>query len=1086
MASISLRDYHSNLEKMLRQDVTDRVIAHCRHILQTYPRNGQTYRLLGRSLAASGQWERAGDIMRRVLAIYPDDFEAHYSLGDVYTHTGQLEAAIWHTERALEIQPNEGVVMERLRKLYRDHQNKTITKIPLTSSAAARQYLRSGMFNKAVDTLQQALQRQPNRSDLRLLMTQSYWENGLVVEAAETAFDLLDTLPYCFAANHIVAGLWLRENRPSDATPYLANLEQVDPYAALELVEGRAVPNETFMIEELDFQRAAQSELVASGADLFGDLELEDVDEAAVIEAADAEVTAQSVAVGSDDFFAAEIPADWAEESAEPGEVAVAGNDEDPLAWMNEDAGDEDDPLAWMNEDAGAAVAATADDDDPLAWMNEDAGAADAVDEDDPLAWMDQDGSGLTGMLQEDAVVDDGADPLAWMDQGGSGLTGMLDDSPEDPLAEGGDPLAWMDDGGAAEDDDPLAWMDGDVAEPEAVADDAQASISESSDPLAWLQSSGGEFLDEGDEAEPIFSETDALRSDNEDVFEGANPADPMAWLADDFIDPEAAEDSSAEDDDPLAWLVSPEPEVDPLELVETGPLADPALNTTDDDIPDWMLDDSGLDDAFGMEAMQADGDGFADLFGDSTESDSDGDGFADLFGDDVEPDGADDISAELFGDATDTAAADDEFADLFGDASDAGDADADLADLFGDTSDGDDDGGLAGLFDEATAADDADVADDEWLTSSADAVDGMNPLDDDDEPEWLAGADYETPPAIEPEAVDEDLDWMKGFDDLEPAAEFADDAPDDSLDWMTSDSSGSESGSEPVDVDTGSLSWMTGADEASDADEDTGDALDWMTQLDLDSEEEPVSGMDLEATDGFDNEEDDDSFSWLDGESDEASGGTDSLDWLADIEAEDDTDTGEAVTSSTSDWLADIDEGDIADEEITGNFDLSDIVPEDGSLDIEADAAAIADGDAPSWLEEARAKGTGPLSLAGMDDDDDDMDWLEEPAGDLFAEEEAETEMDDNNFDDAFGNDEPDWLGGLGDDDGGEESLDDLFAAASDEPTGEEEPSWLSDLDGGEEEPSEAGVMMSDDNMDALFGDDDDSEPDWLGGLGD
>ena len=85
----------------------------------------------------------------------------------------------------------------------------------------ARQYVRNGLYNQAIETLQTTLERSPKRVDLRLLLAQTLWTAGKEVESAETALDVLETLPYCVEANRILTTLWLDEGRPSDAQRYL-------------------------------------------------------------------------------------------------------------------------------------------------------------------------------------------------------------------------------------------------------------------------------------------------------------------------------------------------------------------------------------------------------------------------------------------------------------------------------------------------------------------------------------------------------------------------------------------------------------------------------------------------------------------------------------------------------------------------------------------------------------------------------------------------------------------------------------------------------------------------------------------------
>ena len=43
MAKISLRSYHQDIERLIESGRTDEAIAHCRYILESYPKYADTY-----------------------------------------------------------------------------------------------------------------------------------------------------------------------------------------------------------------------------------------------------------------------------------------------------------------------------------------------------------------------------------------------------------------------------------------------------------------------------------------------------------------------------------------------------------------------------------------------------------------------------------------------------------------------------------------------------------------------------------------------------------------------------------------------------------------------------------------------------------------------------------------------------------------------------------------------------------------------------------------------------------------------------------------------------------------------------------
>ena len=91
--------------------------------------------------------------MRRVLSIFPDDREAHAGLSEVYRIEKRPDDAIWHLERAFEQTPNDQTILDNLREMYRKYHKTEHGKVQLTAAAVARQYIRNGLYDQAIDLL---------------------------------------------------------------------------------------------------------------------------------------------------------------------------------------------------------------------------------------------------------------------------------------------------------------------------------------------------------------------------------------------------------------------------------------------------------------------------------------------------------------------------------------------------------------------------------------------------------------------------------------------------------------------------------------------------------------------------------------------------------------------------------------------------------------------------------------------------------------------------------------------------------------------------------------------------------------------
>ncbi len=264
MAEISLRAYQNELESLLSESRHDEVIAHARHILKSQPKNLRAYQQLGDALAAGGRWQEVGSVLRRALAAQPQDFHAHSQLARAYQNLGEYDRAIWHAERALDQKPSDQEAIGRVRELYRAHRNEEIDRLQLTAAALAQQQIRGNLLTEALGTLATALERSPQRVDLQLLRARALWLDGQRMDAAESALDILDRLPYAIDANRIMTELWLTEQRPSDAQTFLERINELDPYLAYLMATGEEAPEDLLKLERLDYSALAQrgSEIV--------------------------------------------------------------------------------------------------------------------------------------------------------------------------------------------------------------------------------------------------------------------------------------------------------------------------------------------------------------------------------------------------------------------------------------------------------------------------------------------------------------------------------------------------------------------------------------------------------------------------------------------------------------------------------------------------------------------------------------------------------------------------------------------------------------------------------------------------------
>lgn len=256
MAEISLRAYVKQIDDLIERDQLDEAIAHSRHILETYPKHLDTYRLLGKSYLEAKRYGDATDIFQRVLSAVPDDFVSHIGMAIVREDEGNLDAAIWHMERAYETKPANQAIRQELSRLIGRRDGLEPHKIRLTRGALARQYAQGELYAQAIAELRSALKEDSDRPELQVLLATMYWKSGQGVEAKDVCTQILERLPFCRDANRIMAAMLQQQDKSSEAGEYHRRLAALDPYASF--VENAGIDPETVdansvRIERLDW-----------------------------------------------------------------------------------------------------------------------------------------------------------------------------------------------------------------------------------------------------------------------------------------------------------------------------------------------------------------------------------------------------------------------------------------------------------------------------------------------------------------------------------------------------------------------------------------------------------------------------------------------------------------------------------------------------------------------------------------------------------------------------------------------------------------------------------------------------------------
>ncbi|MBI2333770.1 MAG: tetratricopeptide repeat protein, partial [Chloroflexi bacterium] len=231
MAKVSLRIYNREIERLIEQGHTDEAIAHCRHILKTFPKHLETYRLLGKAYLEARRYGEAVDIFGRLLMAVPDDFVAHVGLSIIRDEENKLDDAIWHMERAYEVQSSNAAIQSELQRLYGRRDGMEPPKVRLTRGALARIYVAGELYPQAIAEIRGVLAEDPQRVDMQVLLALSYFKSGQRADATDLCNQLLKRYAYTFDANRIMVELIPSSAGAESTQVYRMHIAELDPYS---------------------------------------------------------------------------------------------------------------------------------------------------------------------------------------------------------------------------------------------------------------------------------------------------------------------------------------------------------------------------------------------------------------------------------------------------------------------------------------------------------------------------------------------------------------------------------------------------------------------------------------------------------------------------------------------------------------------------------------------------------------------------------------------------------------------------------------------------------------------------------------
>ena len=278
MAKVSLRIYNREIETLIDQGQIDEAVGHCHHILKTFPKHLETYRLLGKAYLEARRYNDAGDIFSRVLMSVPNDFVSHAGMSVIADEREKLNEAIWHMQRAFEAQPSNAAVQGELQRLYGRRDGVEPPKIRMTSGALANVYVQGELYAQAIAEIMSVEAQDPGRMDMQVLLADAYFRSGQRVEASQMASKLLEKSPYCYDANRILVEILPETSRSESTQVYRHRVNALDPYAAFtkgSIFNTDDVADAAINLERLDWQPGSAPQL-SSGWEDSAAIELDD------------------------------------------------------------------------------------------------------------------------------------------------------------------------------------------------------------------------------------------------------------------------------------------------------------------------------------------------------------------------------------------------------------------------------------------------------------------------------------------------------------------------------------------------------------------------------------------------------------------------------------------------------------------------------------------------------------------------------------------------------------------------------------------------------------------------------------------
>lgn len=229
--NVSLDELQASAEAACSEGELERARALAVHVLSRFRASLWATRLLAQVFQRQGRLEESINQYRSVVSVNPLDGGAYLAMAEAAADAGQAAEAA------------------RFQKLADDHWSSRLGPLkPLPRSISTSRLAilqeRSGLWPQAIDSLRRAIDSDPTRIDLHLLLARGLYLMRSFDQCQEVVTALLAASPDCLEGNILAAALCQRNGHGDEAESFVARAYACDPTGACIgalLLEGEAL-----------------------------------------------------------------------------------------------------------------------------------------------------------------------------------------------------------------------------------------------------------------------------------------------------------------------------------------------------------------------------------------------------------------------------------------------------------------------------------------------------------------------------------------------------------------------------------------------------------------------------------------------------------------------------------------------------------------------------------------------------------------------------------------------------------------------------------------------------------------------------